>query len=148
MSGEQASLSCNVSGDPFPLITFKTALGEVLDDSVFTHSGKYSKRETSSGSELIIREVESNDSGEWLCIASNFMDEVDQMMRLIVEKKESESADNTVMYIGMSMVGLVLLVLVTVGGYYLYKWIKRRKLQKIRDAARKRVEEEQTGMRM
>ena len=72
-AGSQTRISCNITGDPWPSVQWKTPRGKLLQDSDFSRDGKFSKREYSVGSELVIRNIISEDSGEWSCIVSNFL---------------------------------------------------------------------------
>merc|ERR1719454_989180 len=146
--GLSTKISCNVSGDPFPDVIWTTPKGRELQESYFSRSEKYSKRDYATGSELFIRQLTVEDAGEWTCTAENFVGAQDTQLGVTVEEVKQEEADDYALKIGLGLVGLVVAVVIGIGIYYLYRFIRTGKLRRKKERLRKQKEEEQVGMRM
>lgn len=147
-AGSQTRISCNITGDPWPSVQWKTPRGKLLQSTDFSRDGKFSKRDFSVGSELVIRNIISEDSGEWSCIVTNFLAAAEEVIGVSVEETKSESAQSIVMISGLSVVGLVVAVVIGILVYYLHGFRKSRARTAVLEEVRKQREDEQHGMRI
>ena len=76
--GELASFTCEVIGNPIPIITFRWYCKDILVDEANTlkytvSSLPVNTTTTTIKSELVILKVESSDAGIYKCIATNIL---------------------------------------------------------------------------
>jgi len=78
LSGTEVTLPCEVTGDPWPAVSWSR---DQLEIDFYSDEHKYLMQETGS---LIIPHVDVDDAAKYLCIAENPAGVVSQEMTLIV----------------------------------------------------------------
>ena len=78
-SGSEATLPCEVSGDPWPVVRWSR---DQLEIDFYSDDHKYMMHESGS---LIIPRVDLTDAARYLCVAENPAGVVSQEITLIVQ---------------------------------------------------------------
>jgi len=79
LSGSEATLPCEVSGDPWPTVRWSR---DQLEIDFYSEEHKYMMQESGS---LVIPSVDVTDAARYLCVAENPAGVVSQEITLIVQ---------------------------------------------------------------